>query len=246
MTGIRAVTARRSYFATRLAIGLLVALAMVCGFVPARVTLALFTSTVSVTGNTFTTGTWVTKTYYLHNNPTPPTGNTASQFYLAMDSTVPTGGTLYNYDTNCSAASPGRDLQVTALGIYETADCKVTNWVAATRTTPLAISGAVQVVVWTATANFVSGTTGNISVALADNNPSAGTVSLITSASLTQANWQGGSGSWVQKTITLPSITYTVAVGHQLEVRLVAASGAAQTMWVAHDTSAYKSYLLLP
>lgn len=38
--------------------------------------------------------------YYLHNNPTPPVGNTTAQADLLMNTTAPTSGTLYNYDTD--------------------------------------------------------------------------------------------------------------------------------------------------
>ena len=35
---------------------------------------------------------------YLHNNPTPPTGNTRMQHPLPMDANAPTATTLFNYD----------------------------------------------------------------------------------------------------------------------------------------------------
>ncbi|HUV56976.1 MAG TPA: hypothetical protein VMV84_07065, partial [Dehalococcoidales bacterium] len=39
-----------------------------------------------------------TITYYLHNDPTPPTADTAAQQDLHMDESQPTATTLYNYD----------------------------------------------------------------------------------------------------------------------------------------------------
>ncbi len=51
--------------------------------------------------------------YYLHNNPTPPVGNTVSQVDLPMDTSAPTATTLYNYDTNRDS-DPGRRLVLTA------------------------------------------------------------------------------------------------------------------------------------
>ena len=163
-----------------------------------------------------------------------------------MNSTQPTAGTLYNYDTNCSANSPGRDLQRTNQGIYETRNCRIANWVAATLIAPLTINGVARVVVWSAPRAFSTSATGNLTAGLVDYNVGAGTVSLITSVGLTQANWQGGSGTWVQKTLTFPSVSYVVPVGHRLELRMTATTAASRTMWVAYDTAAYQSYLQLP
>jgi predicted ribosomally synthesized peptide with SipW-like signal peptide len=232
--------------ASRLGVAALMALTTLVSFSATGRTLGLFTDSASVGGNTFTAGNWAVQRYYLHNNPTPPTGNTTVQFYLAMNSTVPTAATLYNYDTDCSANSPGRDLQRSNQGVYETRACYVANWVAAPQATALTVNGQVTVSVWSATRNFVTGTAGNLTGVLIDYDVDAGIAYLVTSVQLTQANWQGGSATWVQKTLTFPSISRTFAVGHQLEVRLIASTAAAQTMWVAHDTAAYPSYLQLP
>ena len=48
-------------------------------------------------------------TYYLHNNPTPPTGDTNAQADLLMDESDPPGTTFYNYDQNYDS-NPGRKI----------------------------------------------------------------------------------------------------------------------------------------
>ena len=65
----------------------------------ARGGLAQFTEQATVTGNTFTTITCFSS-WCLQNDPTPPTGDTASQAVLPLAKTPPTATTLYNYDTD--------------------------------------------------------------------------------------------------------------------------------------------------
>jgi hypothetical protein len=232
--------------ASRFGVAALMALTTLVSFSATNRTLAFFTNTVSTAGNSFTVGTWGGPRYYLHNNPTPPTRNTRAQFYTTMNSTQPTAATLYNYDTDCSTNSAGRDLQPSSNGIYEVGVCYVANWVAPTQTSALTINGQVTMSVWSATRNFVTGTPGNLIGVLIDYDVSANVAYLVTSVNLTQSNWQGGSNTWVQKTLTFPSVNRTFAVGHQLEVRLIASTDAPQDMWVAYDTSTYRTYLQLP
>ena len=93
----------RRRLAALLAAGLVVA-AVAATVAGTQVVLARLVDTAPVTGNTFATGTWATATtWYLHNNPTPPTANTAAQFNLALNTTTPTATTLYNYDTGCES-----------------------------------------------------------------------------------------------------------------------------------------------
>ena len=49
-------------------------------------------------------------TYYLHNNPTPPVGDTDAQANLHMDESNPTAETFYNYDQNYDS-NPGRRVE---------------------------------------------------------------------------------------------------------------------------------------
>jgi len=49
-------------------------------------------------------------TYYLHNNPTPPVGDTDAQANLPMDEDNPTAEPFYNYDQNYDS-NPGRRVE---------------------------------------------------------------------------------------------------------------------------------------
>jgi hypothetical protein len=54
-------------------------------------------------------------TYYLHNNPTPPEGDTDAQANLPMDEDNPTAEFFYNYDQNYDS-NPGRRIEQSSGG----------------------------------------------------------------------------------------------------------------------------------
>jgi hypothetical protein len=58
---------------------------------------------------------------------------------------------------------------------------------------------------------------------------------------LSDPNWQGGSSSWMLKTLTLSVGTRTIAAGHSLEMVVVVEASSAADMWFAYDTNSYKS-----
>ena len=70
---------------------------------------------------------------------------------------------------------------------------------------------------------------------------------VIATASLNPTTaWQGGSRTWVEKTITFTGVDRTIAAG-----RLPAAAGgrrqcSADDMWFAYDTASFQSNLTLP
>jgi len=93
----------RRRLAALVAAGLVVVAATVA-LAGSHVVLARLVDTAAVTGNTFATGSWGTRTtWYLHDNPTPPAANTAAQFNLALNTTAPTATALFNCDTNCES-----------------------------------------------------------------------------------------------------------------------------------------------
>ena len=79
---------------------LLLLLTFVAGGLVQLRTHALLTDTQAVSSNTFTTANCFGRSWHLHNNPSPPTGDTSSQAVLSIDWTSPTATTLYNYDTD--------------------------------------------------------------------------------------------------------------------------------------------------
>jgi len=64
---------------------------------------------------------------YLHNNPTPPVGDTSAQADLPLSYTVPTATALYNYDTD-NDADPGRMIKKDIGGVTQSDLDKYQNW----------------------------------------------------------------------------------------------------------------------
>lgn len=221
--------------------GLLVTSLLVAGSFQAAQ--ALFTDAAGVTGNSFSTGQWVFD-YYLHNNPTPPTGNTVSQTNLPLTTVSPSAATLYNYDTNRDAAA-GLLVIRGASGPDEADTAKYQNWRTGALSQDLTISGDVVLTFWSGTQNFAQNKRGSVSAYLRDFDGS--TLTVIAYNTLTVNNWQGGSSTWVQYTLTLPGVSYTVPAGHQLDLRLyVPGPPSSQVdMWFAYDTVAYPSRLTI-
>ena len=113
-----------------------------------------------------------TKTFYLHNNPTPPTGDTESQHPLPADQTAPTSTTLYNYDTDRNdfdGIQGGKSDQ----GAAETDLVKYQDW----RTAPLAsdyrILGSIRPTIFLAMKDFSQDKTGMVNVYVRDLDPNA-------------------------------------------------------------------------
>ena len=61
------------------------------------------------------------------------------------------------------------------------------------------------------------------------------------SASLNQANWQQGSGTWVSKTIDFGPISRTITANRALVIAIIVANGSDEDMWFAYDTTGYPS-----
>lgn len=212
------------------------------GLVPRGVSNASYLDSAAVGSNAFQAGQWY---FYLHNRPTPPIANTAAQANLGMDTTAPTAATLYNYDTNVDA-QPGRRLRRAGSGPGESNLQRYANWQTGAFTGARTIAGNVRVDLWCAVVNFTLAQTGSIAAYLRDYDPGTGTYTEIANATLTQANWQAGSGTWVFRQISIPSVSYTMPAGHQLELKLITTTSAWSHMWVAYDTTAYPSALLVP
>lgn len=206
------------------------------------ISLAQMTATVSLAGNTLTTPrTW----YFLHNSPTPPTGNTTAVNNLTMTSTSSTQATLYNYDTAADSL-PGRRLLKSGTGAGDTTLTHYVNWQTATLVSALTINGAVVVRIWSGITGFPLNQQGVLIAYLRDYNVATATYTEIANATLTDADWQQGSTTWVLSRITVNVTNYTVAIAHRLEVKLETIAAASANMVVAYDTTAYPSSIGLP
>lgn len=206
--------------------------------------LALFSDQEQVAATTATSSTFSATTYYLHNNPTPPTGNTIAQANLSMNVTVPSATTLYNYDTNHDGA-PGRLIARGGSGAGETTLARYQNWRGPTAgLLGQAINGTVTVEFWSGMPGFVQGTAGVVRVFLRDVDSVTGIALEIANATVSLADWQAGSSGWVKRSASF-SVNTLLLVGHRLEVKLLVGAGAADDMMFAYDTTLYRSRVRL-
>ena len=174
----------------------------------------------------------------MHNNPTPPTGDTASQLVLPMDSTSPTAAVLYNYDTDRDTF-PGLLIARGGSGPDEDDPAKYQAWRTATFGASTVIQGNVTVSLWSAMKNFDDTKGGTITAYLRDFDGS--NYVEVGGATYTDSTWQGGSPSWVLKTFQLSIDPHTLAPGHRLELKLIVENSSDDDMWFAYDAGNYKS-----
>jgi outer membrane biosynthesis protein TonB len=176
--------------------------------------------------------------YYLHNNPSPPSGNTVSQHDLSCDTTVPIAPTLYNYDTD-QDSGPGRRIVRGGSGPGETDNQRHQHWTTPASPVAVTISGNVRVDLWAAAKDFNTGTTIHGTVYLSDVFGASRTV-------LAQAGFAfQGASTWSQQTVLMGMI-YTLPAGHSLELMVISPGTSADDLWLAYDTAGYRSRFTLP
>ncbi len=208
-----------------------------------RVVLATFTDAAGVAG-TFSTGTWTTSTpttWYLHNDPTPPAGNTAAQSILALDEVAPTAGTLYNYDTDCDTRA-GRAIDPGTGLVSEAGACRVATWrsapLAATRT----LDGTALLSMW-ARKSRSGGANPTLRAFLRVFDPATSTYTELGSANGTvvpnaRQAWAAVNLTWTLNGVTIP-------VDARVEVKVVT-TGGTRDPEIAYDTTGQPSSLTLP
>ena len=182
----------------------------------------------------------VGRIWYLHNNPTPPVGDTASQANLPLDLGAPTASTLYNYDTDRDS-SEGLSIDKGGSGATETDLGKYQAWRTAALTNGGCLVGSVTFTFWAAIKDYGDGKEGEVVVYLRDYNGSSYTE--IGNGTEFRADWQSGSGSFVQATITITGLNYTIAANNMLEVKVIVGGSSADNMWIAYDTTSYTTNL---
>ncbi len=202
---------------------------------------ATLTASRAVVANTFATGSW----YFLHNNPTPPAGNTSAVNNLSMTVTAPTQPTLYNYDTNADAVA-GRRIQKSGSGAGETNLARYANWRSGAFAAARTIAGTVVLRISSGVTGFSLNGQGVLVAYLRDFNPTNSKYVEIANATLTDANWQAGSSTWVEKRIAIPVGSYALASGHVLEAKVETTAASSNDMIIAYDTTVYPSALSLP
>lgn len=177
---------------------------------------------------------------YLHNDPSPPFGNTTSHPVLPMDLAAPTSLPVHNYDTDRDTAL-GLTIKKGGAGPGETDTTKCQVWRTPALATGLKIQGDVVVELWSAMKNLATGSKGAVTVYLRDFDGSSYTE--IGQSSRIDSDWQGGSSAWVLKTFVLNVGSYTVPAGHFLELKVIVESSSDDDIWFVYDTWFYNSQI---
>ena len=126
---------------------------------------------------------------YLHNIPTPPTGDTAAQHPLPTDATAPAATTLYNYDFDRDAF-PGLLLAKSDEGTEETDPTKYQEWQTAPLASPFHIDGEINSNWWLGMKDFSDDKTGVVSLCIRDKDGSSYTDIACAESSL--SSWTPG------------------------------------------------------
>jgi hypothetical protein len=215
---------------------------VVAAFAGTRVVLARFTDAADVTASTFATGSWGTDTtWYLHNRPTPPSGDTVAQLNLALDGSVPTAATLPNYDTDCDTRT-GRALVRGSGLVSESTACRYATW----RSAPLAevrtMNGMATAAIY-ARKSVSGGTDPTLRAFLRVFDPAMSTWTELGAANAVVI--PNANQAWVAPALAWNLVNVTIPAGRVIELKLVA-TGGTRDLEVAYDTTAHASALTLP
>ena len=216
--------------------------AVAVAFAGSRIVLAQFVATATVTSNTFATGAWATTTtWYLHNNPSPPTANTTAQLNLPLDATAPTAATLYNYDTNCESRA-GRSINRNTGLVTETGACRYATWRSAALAGARTLNGTATLSVW-ARKTSTGGTNPTLRAFLRVFDPGTSTYTDLGAANATVT--AGGTSAWARLDLAWALSSVGVPAGRRIEIKLVA-TGGTRNVEIAYDTTTLASSLTLP
>ncbi len=176
--------------------------------------------------------------YYLNSNPSPPTADTNAQATLPMKPGAPVAVTLYNYDQVRDPGNIGLLLLAGGVGADENDPAEHQIWRSGALLGDLHLS-SVSIDFWSSVQDYTLGTTGSATFYLRDFDGS--NHAEIGNDMLFDGDWQGGSGTFVQKTAAVSSLDYTLSEGHELELKVIVDSSAINNMWFAYDTQSYPS-----
>jgi len=179
---------------------------------------------------------------FLHNYPTPPFEDTASQALLPMEGGLPSATTLFNYD-NDRDIEPGLTLVRSQNGLSESLTTKYQVWRTGILGTPKVIDGDVLIDLFAALTPITQGQVGIVIAYLRDFDGISHTE--IGNGAVFARDWQSGSSDFVERMALVKGINYTIPVGHELEVRLQIDIASEQEMTLAYDTDQYSSLVNL-
>ena len=108
----------------------------------------------------------------------------------------------------------------------------------------MTLVGMATIPLWTAMKDYKDDKAGAVTAYLRDYNGS--TYTEIGNGTVFKANWQGGSSTFLQETITIPGLSYTIPAGNMLEVKIIVPVNSDDYMWFAYDTSSHPTKVQLP
>ncbi|MFC1951011.1 hypothetical protein ACFLXN_01205 [Chloroflexota bacterium] len=129
-----------------------------------------------------------TLSFFWHNNPTPPTGDTLRQHPLPLDTTPPTAETLYNYDA-LTDNDPGILIKKGGSGPDENHALKMQEWITTPFAEPLLVDGKVGLLFWWGMKNFKTTFTAAGRFYLRDYDPVAMTYTEIGEITHVETEW---------------------------------------------------------
>ena len=179
---------------------------------------------------------------FLHNYPTPPFEDTASQLLLPMEGGLPAATTLFNYD-NDRDVDPGLTLLRSQNGLSEGLTTKYQVWRTGVLGTPKVISGDVLIDLFAALTPVTQGEIGVVIAYLRDFDGSSHIE--IGEGAVIARDWQSGATGFVERMALVKDVNYTIPAGHELEVRLQVDIASQQEMTLAYDTEEFSSLVNL-
>ena len=204
----------------------------------------------------------VSKTLYLHNNPSPPVGTTTAQNQIPMNTTAPTVATLYKYSTDLynpvAPIYPGRYLvrQATTPPVDQASTGaggagKMVNWVYQVTAAPAQLQGNGSVRLWVAAHNQNCAAVSlhyYIRRKNAANSNNAGTTTLLSEGNLTVPAGGAAPCAFTQVNVPFTLAATTIPTNDWIELKVVVNQAPASTdnALIAYDTSTYPSRLILP
>jgi|GEM_PF-574380 len=170
--------------------------------------------------------------------------DTQHTLYLVGDD-VPTGSmsTDMPTDTSLDNFDPHRDSYAGLLikkggsGVNEGNNDEYQTWLISSGAVD--IDGPARFTIWTAMKDFTSDKSGNVMVYLVDCNGSGGDCFVIAQG---QINRNRG-GGWHDETVNFGDVTYSIADGRSLGIKIIVKGNSDDDMWFAYDTTSYMSGL---
>ena len=136
-------------------------------------------------------------------------------------------------------------IQAGGSGPGEEDEVKHQAWRSSSQAEALVIAGDVTIDFWAAIKDFQPDKRGRVTIYLRDQDDTAGYTE-IGDATVNDRDWQGGSGTFVKKTLVISGINYTVPVDHALEAKLIVHEQSEDDVVFAYDTTTHPSVVKLP